>query len=57
MSVSDSGVGLPKHFEFNKATSLGLQLVRNLARQLRATVGLNSENGTKVTVTIPVRME
>jgi two-component sensor histidine kinase len=57
MSVADSGVGLPMDFEFHKASSLGLQLVRNLARQLRATVGIHSENGTKVTVTIPVRME
>jgi PAS domain S-box-containing protein len=57
MSVSDSGIGLPVGFAFHKASSLGLHLVRNLARQLRATVGVNSENGTTVTVTMPVRVE
>jgi signal transduction histidine kinase len=57
MSVSDSGAGLPKGFEYHKAGSLGLQLVRNLARQLRATVGVDSENGTNVTIRVPVRME
>ncbi len=34
LSVSDTGVGLPADFEARRSTSLGLQLVSDLARQL-----------------------
>ena len=38
LSVSDTGVGLPADFEARRAQSLGLQLVADLAGQLRGTL-------------------
>jgi PAS domain S-box-containing protein len=51
--VADNGVGLPASFDARRTQSLGLQLVFNLASQLRGTVGVESAGGTLVTVTFP----
>ena len=54
--VRDSGVGLPAAFELKHATSLGLQLVSDLARQLRATLEVGSgEPGASFTLTFVLR--
>ncbi len=47
MIVSDTGEGLPEDFEFDKAKSLGLRLVRRLAKQLYGTVEYKSQNGAQ----------
>jgi two-component sensor histidine kinase len=45
--VSDNGRGLPRDFDYRRTTSLGLQLVVNLAEvQLRGTVEVLPGNGT-----------
>ena len=41
LQVSDTGVGLPADFEEKSATSLGLQLVADLARQLKGQLEVN----------------
>ena len=46
LSVSDNGVGFPKHLDFRNTESLGLQLVCTLTEQLEGTVELNSVRGT-----------
>lgn len=46
--VEDDGVGMGPDFQFEKAGTLGLRLVRMFARQLRAEVTLNSEPGHTV---------
>ena len=51
--VQDDGVGLPPNLDFRNTTSLGLLLVNSLARQLNGTIELRSENGTRVTLTLP----
>ncbi|MEM7040578.1 MAG: sensor histidine kinase, partial [Bacteroidota bacterium] len=45
LDVRDNGPGLPADFELEKAKSLGLRLVRNLARQLYGTVTYRDEVG------------
>lgn len=45
LSVCDNGVGLPDGFEWQSATTLGLQLVQVLARQLGGRITLNSSSG------------
>jgi PAS domain S-box-containing protein len=50
--VSDDGVGLPQEMQFGD-TSLGLRLIRSLARQLRATVIFErTEPGTTVRIVL-----
>lgn len=54
LTVSDNGKGLPKGFEYQKATSLGLKLVHALARQLRGTVEVSSAaHGAAIIVRFP----
>jgi two-component sensor histidine kinase len=38
LSVSDSGIGLPRGFDFEKATSTGMGLMRDLVRQLNGRI-------------------
>jgi two-component sensor histidine kinase len=54
LSVTDNGVGLPDEVDVAKTTSIGIQLLRVLARQLRGTVEISREEGTRVTVTFPL---
>ena len=55
LSVVDDGVGLASGFEIDKVTSLGLKLVRNLARQLRGEVSFrDADPGTAFEVQFPI---
>jgi two-component sensor histidine kinase len=45
--VNDNGVGLSETFELSQSRTLGMHLVRTLARQLRAAVTVVSQNGTQ----------
>ena len=47
LCVSDNGVGLPKGFSFQKATSLGLRLVRILTKQMRGSLEVVNGRGTE----------
>jgi two-component sensor histidine kinase len=47
LSVADDGVGFPSHVDFRTTSSLDLQLVSTLARQLDATIEQTNGNGTK----------
>jgi two-component sensor histidine kinase len=51
--VQDDGLGLPALLDFENSPSLGLRLVRVLARQIGGTVRADRGNGTKVTVEFP----
>ena len=54
--VSDDGAGLPEGFSLEKATGLGLQIVKALAvGELRATVALRpgADGGTEAVVAVP----
>lgn len=51
--VADNGVGAPANLDPDHPTSLGLQLVRNLARQVGAELALSRDQGTRWTLTIP----
>ena len=50
MIVQDNGAGLPKDFNFEKAKSLGLRLVRRLTKQLYGKVLYQQENGAKFSI-------
>lgn len=48
LTVSDNGVGLPENFHLEASQSLGLQLVKSLARQLNAEMSVTSAHGKGV---------
>jgi predicted ATPase/two-component sensor histidine kinase len=49
--VSDDGVGLPSELDFERAESVGLQLVHDLTEQLHGTVVVRRDMGTTFTIT------
>lgn len=54
LRVSDTGIGLPKEFNERTVTTLGVQLVRMLTKQLDGTVSFTSNGGTTVDVRVPM---
>lgn len=51
--VADNGIGLPEGMDFRNTTSLGLQLVNVLVRQMRGTIELSRKQGTAFTIIFP----
>lgn len=50
LDVRDNGPGLPEGFDLSKAQSLGLRLVRNLARQLYGSVEYHYDDGANFSI-------
>jgi len=50
LTVADNGVGLPAGLDVTATETLGFQLVTILTRQLRGTIELDREGGTKFTI-------
>jgi two-component sensor histidine kinase len=50
--VTDDGVGLPDSVNVATPTTFGMQLINNLAAQVKGTVQYKRDHGTQVTVTI-----
>ncbi len=53
LSIADNGVGLPADFNPQKTTSLGMQLICSLTRQIGGTMQLSSERFTSFTFSWP----
>ncbi len=45
--VKDDGAGLPPDFDIRQAGSLGMRIVKSLARQLNAELSISGENGAE----------
>ena len=54
LTVRDTGVGLPAHFDFQHTESVGSQLICTLVEELEGTLTLEREAGTTITVLFPV---
>jgi two-component sensor histidine kinase len=54
LSVRDNGVGLPADFDLAKCRTLGMHLVRTLARQIHAEITTSKEGGTRWSLRIPL---
>ncbi len=50
LAVSDNGVGIPDDINFEKAKTLGFQLINNLVNQLDGEIKLDTTKGTAFTV-------
>ena len=53
LTVADDGVGLPPNFESARSSSLGLELVQTLAKQLGGTFRYNSGKGATFQIEFP----
>lgn len=53
LEVCDDGIGIPAEIDTDQPTSMGLQLVRSLAHQLRGTIEFERDKGTRVRITFP----
>ena len=52
--VKDDGVGLPEDMDIRTSTSLGMQLINTLVRQLDGDLELVNAHGTEVRVRFPL---
>jgi two-component sensor histidine kinase len=50
LSVCDDGIGLPPQMDWEQSRSLGLGIVKTLARQLNAEVEVKNAQGTEFTL-------
>jgi two-component sensor histidine kinase len=56
LTVQDNGVGLPRDVDFQNTTTLGLQLVNTLSKQLNGVIGLIRDRGTTFSIIFPVEV-
>ena len=56
LTVQDNGVGLPRDVDFQSSTTLGLQLVNTLSKQLNGVIGLIRDRGTTFSIIFPVEV-
>lgn len=54
LTVRDSGTGFPADVDFQKTTTLGMQLVNTLTAQINGTIGLVHDQGTTFSITFPL---
>lgn len=54
LSIADNGTGLPPGLNTKAHTSLGLDLVQGLTRQLNGTIGFENNNGLHITIRFPI---
>ena len=50
LEIKDNGKGLPANFDFAKAKSLGLRLVRRLSKQLHGKTNYSYDSGSKFSI-------
>jgi two-component sensor histidine kinase len=53
LDVCDSGIGLPDGFRVESSKSLGLRIVQILTRQLKGTVEVHRDGGTRFRICFP----
>jgi len=53
LKVEDNGIGLPEEYSPENSSTLGLQLVNLLTRQINGSLSIYRNAGTKVSITFP----
>ncbi len=53
LTIQDNGVGLPPTVDLHRTSSLGLQLVTSLTSQIKGTLEVTREAGTRFTIFFP----
>jgi PAS domain S-box-containing protein len=54
ITIADDGNGMPESIDFENSPGFGLLLVKTLAKQMKATIGIERGNGTKIIIAIPI---
>ncbi|HNW28651.1 MAG TPA: sensor histidine kinase, partial [Spirochaetota bacterium] len=54
LMVTDNGIGIPEAINVEDTTSLGLQLVNVLTKQIHGTCTVSRAGGTSWTITFPI---
>jgi two-component system, sensor histidine kinase PdtaS len=58
VDVIDDGIGLPAGFSLDRSSGLGLSIVHTLVTsELAGSIEMRDEDGTRVTVRVPLRRE
>lgn len=52
---SDNGIGIPESVNLESSTGFGLELLRILVKQLKGTIHLERNRGTKYTISFPLK--
>jgi two-component sensor histidine kinase len=52
LAIKDNGKGLPEDFDFLSSNTMGMRLMRGLARQIEARLTLINENGLTIKITL-----
>ncbi|HEY9246275.1 MAG TPA: PAS domain S-box protein [Candidatus Methanoperedens sp.] len=53
LTAKDNGIGFPMNLDFQNTSSLGLQIINKLVKQLKGTIELESNNGTIFRIAFP----
>ncbi len=53
LTFSDNGIGLPADYTMEGTQTLGMTLIATLTQQLRGTLDLETQNGTRYIITFP----
>lgn len=56
LRVIDTGKGLPEWFNLSRASSLGMEMMKGLSKQLKGTFEINSRNGVSVELEFPAQV-
>lgn len=54
LEIRDNGIGLPDDFHIESSGTLGMQLIHNLSRQLKATLEISASSGTAFRLTFNI---
>ncbi|MDH3651090.1 MAG: tetratricopeptide repeat protein, partial [Saprospiraceae bacterium] len=55
LTVADNGLGLPTDFSLENSSSMGMTLIQDFSRKLKANLKVLSDSGTKVILSIPFK--
>jgi two-component system, sensor histidine kinase PdtaS len=53
ITYSDDGVGLPENIDLKNSSTIGMQLIFGLTRQLGGTIEIDQKNGFHATISLP----
>lgn len=56
LTITDNGRGLPDDFDLERSNSLGLEMMKGLARQLRGEIAITNLTGVTITLEFPIAL-